>query len=219
MVAEATQAFGSTIYKRGLLKNSSASPLNRGDAIRAPRFDVGAGGSRLRVRDGEVVLFAGIVLEVEQAVGSGVPLVQLPVVRGVFAVVAQQQLPVAVDAPEVLQRVVGIAGGHVVDGLHEPKTGLALLDRLLVEQVDTRQPGRRLEPGGGGDGGKEVDRVGESRPGVFGALRARPGDQDRGADAVLVGRPLGAQGEPAPERLVRGQSALVLRGAQPLSQM
>lgn len=73
---------------------------------------------------------------------------------------------------------------------------------MFVEEVYSGQIVGGLESCCGSDRGKEVDGVGEvGRAG--GAYSGRPGQQDRRANAVFVGRAFRAQSVSGPERLIR----------------
>ena len=58
--------------------------------------------------------------------------------------IAQQQLPVALDTPEVLQGAIGIARGHVVGCMTNTEYRLAVLAGFLVKQINSRQASQVL---------------------------------------------------------------------------
>ena len=82
------------------------------------------------------------------------------VVGGVFAGLTQDQFPVALYAPEVLQGIVRISGGHVENGMGDAENRFAFGDGFSIEQVDAFQIRWSVESCGCSDGWKEVDRVG-----------------------------------------------------------
>ena len=66
----------------------------------------------------KVCSFVRILGEIVQASWLAIPTVDVVVLRRVLAVVPDEQFPVAVDTPTVLQRVVGVNDGDVVNRGH-----------------------------------------------------------------------------------------------------
>ena len=108
--------------------------------------------------------------------------------------VGEDQLPVPLDDPAIAEA----GGGPVeVDGVVREdlaEDGRPALDRGLVPQVDALHRRRGLEADGGEDRRGEVDR----EDGPIRDARSdlpRPADEDRRAEAAVVGRLLRARGE------------------------
>lgn len=149
----------------------------------------------------EVVLFVRVLFEIVEMVGSFVPTVEDTVPGRIEAVVANDQFPVPRDTPEILQCPVGILGHHVVGRVANSEHSLSLVTYFAIEEIDSGQVFRSLQPGQCGNGGKQVDRVRD----VGAACRfnlAGPRNHDRCADAVLVRRTFTPLSEASPEFLV-----------------
>ncbi len=68
---------------------------------------------------------------------SGVPRMDVLVSRRVCPLESLDELPFVVHAPKILESVVGILDGHVVNGMGHTEDTFALLPRMVVHKIDT----------------------------------------------------------------------------------
>ena len=110
-----------------------------------------------RVAGGQFIFFLRVIFKVVEPNGKCVPDVEVFVLSGILTVMAHEKFPIAFDAPEVLQGVVGAAHGDVVYRVTDAKDTFTGLASFGVEQVDSGEVGGRIYIDCGGDGGEQVD--------------------------------------------------------------
>ena len=96
----------------------------------------------------DVVLFMRIVFDPVQSHRCLVPDVKNVIFGCVFTMVADDQLPLIIHTPEVLQSVIRIAECDVVRGMRDTKDAFALLASFFAGQVQTRQIWRNVDSSG-----------------------------------------------------------------------
>ena len=72
-----------------------------------------------------------------QTVRRRIPNMQVAIPGRVFSLITKQQLPIALNAPKILERTIGFSHGHIVDGVANTVNGLARAHRFVIKQVDT----------------------------------------------------------------------------------
>ena len=145
----------------------------------------------LRKLRGQILGFPWVFLDFVEPCGGFVPGMDILVFGGVFALEPKDQLPVRLDTPEVLQGVVRVSRGHVVDSVGDPENLFPCRTGLGIHQVDSRKAGSGLKTSSSEDGREEVDRMSKVT-GTLGFQLAGPGDHDRRTDPIFIGRTFGA---------------------------